>query len=114
MIDERMDALARRQHGLVSRAQLHQLGMTESAIRHRRHTGRLFGVEEGVYRLSGAFESPRRRAMAAVLGGGADALLSHTSAAALFGTPGFAIEPVTITVPRTRRRRSARRVEQSL
>jgi very-short-patch-repair endonuclease len=114
MIDERMDALARRQHGMVSRVQLHQLGMTESAIRHRRRAGRLFEVEEGVYRLSGALESPRRNAMAAVLGAGADALLSHTSAAALVGTPGFAIEPVTITVPRTRRRRSARRVEQSL
>jgi hypothetical protein len=67
-----------------------------------------------VYRLAGAIETPRRRAMAAVLAGGAGALLSYSSSAALDGLPGYTIDPVTISIPRVRRLVEGVRVEQSL
>ena len=114
MIDKRMDALAGGQHGAVARDQLRELGLTESAIRHRLRTGALLQVAEGVYRLNGAIESARLRAMAAVLGGGLGETLSHSSAAALLGLRGYSIEPIVITVPRSRRWRAPVRVEQSL
>jgi hypothetical protein len=114
MVDGRMDALVGTQHGVASRAQLHDLGLTVSAVRHRLRIGRLHEVEDGVYRLSGAVVTPKMLAMAAVLGGGPDAVLSHGSAAGLLGIPGFSIEPIVITVPRTRRRRGRGTVEQSL
>ncbi len=114
MIDVRMEALAAGQHGLVSHAQVVELGLTPSAIRHGCRTRRWHRVLPGVYRLSGAIETPQLRAMAAVLGGGRAAVLSHGSAAALLGLPGFAIDPVTISVPRSRRHLEGVRIEQSL
>src|SRR3954468_25052053 len=114
MVDGRMDALVGTQHGAASRAQLHDLGLTVSAIRHRLRAGRLHEVEDGVYRLGGAVVTPKMRAMAAVLGGGPQAVLSHGSAAGLLGIPGFSIEPIVITVPRKRRRRGGGNLEQSL
>jgi hypothetical protein len=114
MFDERMDALARAQHGLVARHQAVELGFTTEAIRHRRRTGQWRDVLGGVYRLSGAIETPRFHAMAAVLGGGPGAVASHRSAAALHGVPGFTIAPVVISIPRSRRVLEGVRVEQSL
>ena len=114
MFDERMEALAAQQHGLVSYWQARDLGLTESAIRHRRRTRLWRDVFKGVYRLTGVVETPHVRAMAAVLAGGRDAVLSHTSAAALLGLPGFTLDPVTITIPRSRRALEGVRVEQSL
>jgi hypothetical protein len=115
MVDERMEALASRQHGVISHDQAVAAGFTDSAIRHRRSTGRLVTVHPRVYRLSGALDSPELRAMSAVLAGGADAVLSHTSAAALFRLPGFTIDPIVVTIPRRWRRPMARvRIEQSL
>jgi hypothetical protein len=114
MDDERMEALGRTQHGLVARRQLRELGLTEAAIRHRIRSGRLRRVEEGVYRLSGAVNTPQLRAMAAVLGAGPEALVSQRSAAALLDMRGYEIDPVLVSVPRMRRRRAGGRVVQSL
>jgi hypothetical protein len=114
MFDERMEALASGQHGLLSYEQVIALGYSESAIQHRRRTGEWRNVFRGVYRLAGAADSPRLRAMAAVLGGGPEAILSHTSAAGLLSFPGFTIDPVTVSVPRSRRALPGVRVEQSL
>jgi hypothetical protein len=41
--------LARRQHGVLTRRDLHALGFSESAIRHRLATGRLHVIGRGVY-----------------------------------------------------------------
>ncbi len=109
-----MEARAAGQHGVVSYRQAVALGLTESAIQHRRRTGRWRNVFPGVYRLVGAVENPHLRAMAAVLWGGPDAILSHGSAAGLLGLPGFMIDPVTISIPRARRSLEGVRIEQSL
>jgi very-short-patch-repair endonuclease len=76
-------ALAERQHGVVSRAQLLELGVGGRAIDHRMELGRLRAVHRGVYRI-GLLSSDGRR-MAAVLACGPGAVLSHHSAAALWG-----------------------------
>ncbi len=114
MTDERMDALASRQHGLITHQQALGLGLTESAIRHRRRLGRLADVRRRVYRLPGAAQSPRLRALAAVVAAGSGAVLSHRSAAALHGIPGFSIEPLTVSIPRRRRSLAGVELEQSL
>lgn len=100
--------LARRQHGVVARRQLIQLGMSQEAIGHRLGNGRLHRLDRGVYAVGRPELTQHGRWMAAVLGCGATALLSHTSAAALWGIrPHREDEPIHITVrfasPRERR-----------
>jgi len=84
--------LVRRQHGVVSRRQLLELGYTPMAIRHRIKIGRLHPVRTGVYAVGRPQINREGRWMAAVLACGPEALLSHRSAAALWGfgeeTPG--------------------------
>lgn len=94
-------ALVRRQHGVVSRRQLLGLGVTAAGIRHRLRSGRLYPVMRGVYAV-GRPDVPRHgRLMAAVLACGVpEAMLSHRSAAELWGL----VEPrrgrpVDVSVP---------------
>lgn len=77
--------LARRQHGVVSRRQLLALEFSKSAIDHRVERGRLHVVAHGVYAVGWPQLTQKRRWMAAVLSCGEDAVLSHRSAAALWG-----------------------------
>ena len=78
-------ALARRQHGVVTRAQLHELGFTDEAIKHRVRRGRLHRVHDGVYAVGRRELTRHGRWMAAVVACGDGAVLSHASAAALWG-----------------------------
>lgn len=77
--------LARRQQGIVARRQLLALGFSKSAIEHRVGRGRLHVVAHGVYAVGWPQLTPERRWMAAVLACGERAMLSHRSAAALWG-----------------------------
>jgi very-short-patch-repair endonuclease len=77
--------LAGRQHGVVARSQLLALGMNEDAIQHRVERGRLHRLWRGVYAVGRSETSERGRWIGAVLRCGPDALLSHRSAAALWG-----------------------------
>src|SRR5881227_2459441 len=72
--------LAAKQHGLVTRGQLLDLGMDRRAIDRRVKSQRLKPVHTGVY-LLGPVMPALAREMAAVLACGADAVLSHRSAA---------------------------------
>ena len=76
--------LAGRQHGMVSLAQLLAAGLTRDGVRHRVARGWLTRLHRGVY-LVGPLRTPHSEAMAAVLACGAGALLSHASAAAIWG-----------------------------
>jgi very-short-patch-repair endonuclease len=74
--------LARRQHGVVSWAQLRELGMSAEAIRHRVAKGRLHRIYRGVYAVGRPELTAEGRLMAAVLRCGPRAALSHRSAGA--------------------------------
>jgi putative AbiEi antitoxin of type IV toxin-antitoxin system/uncharacterized protein DUF559 len=76
--------LATRQHGIVTRRQLLEHGLSVQAIKRRRANGRLHPVYRGVYVVGRPELSRLGRWMAAVLACGPGALLSHTSAAALW------------------------------
>jgi very-short-patch-repair endonuclease len=99
-------ALARRQHGVITRAQLLELGFGARSIEHRLGNGRLHPAGWGVYAVSWPDLTRRGEWMAAVLGCGPGAALSHNSAAAF-----LAIRPdrggaIEISVPASRRPRS--------
>lgn len=76
--------LARRQHGVVARAQLLERGLSQKAIKHRLATGRLHRVFRGIYAIGRPELTQRGRWMGAVLSCGPRAALSHRSAAALW------------------------------
>ncbi len=77
--------LARRQYGVLTHAQLVALGFGAKAIRHRLGSGRLHRIHRGVYAVGRRELSREGRWMAALLACGPDAILSHGSAAALWG-----------------------------
>lgn len=97
--------LANGQHGVVSRAQLLALGMSARSIEHRLRNGRLHLLRRGVYAVGRPTVGKRGYWMAAVLACGREALLSHRSAAALWGirrarTTAVRREDVHVVVPR--------------
>lgn len=81
---QRVWSLVRRQHGVISRKQLLALGFTPDAIKHRISIGRLHRVRGGVYSVGRPDLNGYGRWMAAVLACGRGAVLSHSSAAALW------------------------------
>lgn len=97
--------LVRRQHGVVARRQLLELGLGPRRIERRIASGRLHPVWRGVYAVGRPLLDRRGRWMAAVLACGPDAVLSHGSAAALWG---FGTERgglIDVSVPARRRSR---------
>ena len=95
--------MARRQHGIVNRVQLLDRGWTKEEIDWRIKAGRLHRIHPGVYSLAPRqLLSRRGRWMAAVLASGPEALLSHHSAAALWGIRGYS-GAAHVTVPRKSR-----------
>ncbi len=77
--------LAGRQHGVITRRQLLALGFDTRSIEHRLARGRLHPVMQGVYAVGWPQLTRERRWMAATLACGDGAVLSHRSAAALWG-----------------------------
>lgn len=77
--------LAAQQHGVVAHRQLSEMGVSHRAIEHRLAKGRLHRVRRGVYAVGRPQLTHRGCWMAAILSCGPDAVLSHGSAAALWG-----------------------------
>jgi very-short-patch-repair endonuclease len=96
-------ALAKRQHGVVSRRQLLALGLGPRTIGRRLEDGRLYRMHREVYALSDPLGSRNGHWMAAVLACGDGALLSHRSAAQLWGL--MRLRPASIDVSAARGRR---------
>lgn len=76
--------LARNQHAVISSEQLREIGYTRQAIHHRIRTGRLHPLHRGVYAVGRPYVTDHGRWAAAVIACGAGAVLSHSSAAALW------------------------------
>lgn len=94
-----MAELARRQHGVVARRQLLEIGLGRVAIVERLKHGYLHEVHRGVYVVGSRRISRKGMWMAAVLAGGEGTLLSHRSAARLWKLLPPAVERVEVTHP---------------
>jgi very-short-patch-repair endonuclease len=106
--DRRLAELAARQHGVVKRAQLHELGLSDGAIEGRASSGRLHRVHRGVFSVGHRLLTREGRLMAAVLACGPGSVLSHLSAAVLWGILRQEGPQAHVTVP-TRDGRKRRR-----
>jgi very-short-patch-repair endonuclease len=104
-IDRAIAELAKDQHGVVSRGQLVALGLGAKAIRYRLDRGRLHILYRSVYAVGHRDLSAEGWWMAAVLAGGEGAVLSHRSAAALWGVRKTMRAATDVTVGRHRRLR---------
>ena len=104
-VDRAVAEVAARQHGIVGRKQLRELGLGERAIDHRVQAGRLHRVHRAVYAVGHPLLTRDGRWLAAVLAGGEGAILSHRSAAELLGLLPPDEGPTEIIVPCDRRDR---------
>lgn len=98
-------AIATRQHGVVTRAQLEELGLSRRAIGRRISSGHLDPLYRGVYAVGHRAVSREGRWLAAVLAVGDGAVLSHRSAAALWGLRATARARIEVTTERALRSR---------
>jgi predicted transcriptional regulator of viral defense system len=93
-IDRVIGDMASRQHGVVARWQLGELGVGRGAIEGRMARGMLHRLHQGVYAVGHRASTVEGRWMAAVLAVGPDAALSHRSAGQL-----WRLLPISSTVP---------------
>lgn len=105
--------VAARQHGLVSGRQLVALGMTRSRISDATAVGKLYRVHRSVYAVGHPGSSPHARCLAAVLACGDGALLSHYSAAWLWGLNGGCGLVIDVVAPVPRHRRDGIRLHSA-
>lgn len=83
----------------MARRQLLALGLGEDAIDHRLSNGRLLRLERGVYAVGHAELRREGRMLAVVLAAGDGAVLSHRSAAGLWGLRPSGGSFVELTAP---------------
>jgi very-short-patch-repair endonuclease len=96
--DREIAALADRQHGVVG---TWQLGLDRRAISRRAAAGRLHRKHRGVYAVGRSELTPRGHWMAAALAYGPDAVISHRTAAALWGI-GTSTWKIDVTTPHSK------------
>lgn len=106
-------ALADRQHGFAARRQLLAMGVGRRAIGHAIETGRLHVWHRGVYAVGHRAVKREGRWMAAVLAVGPGAVLSHRTAAALWGIGPGARAAIEVTVDRKVKSREGIEVHQA-
>jgi len=113
-VDLRIALIAGEQHGIVTTAQLVEVGLTKSAISQRSQRGRLHRLHRGVYAVGHEGLGNEGRWMAAVLACGVGAALSHGAAAVHWGLLRPLDGPIDVTVPTQngRRRRNGIRVHR--
>ena len=108
--DERLARLATRQQGVVSVGQLYEMGFDQFAVARRVQAGRLHRLHRGVYAVGHKTLNRNARYLAAVLAAGDGAVLSHRSAAILWGIHRSDAAKIDVTVPRTCGFRSTRTI----
>lgn len=106
-LDDQIEALATRQYALVATWQLDGLGAGSTEISRLRRGARWRPITPRVLALRGVADSADRSLMAAVLDASPGAVVSHLSAAAMWGAPGFRTAPVHLSRHRGVSRRSS-------
>src|SRR4051794_607753 len=101
-----MAALAARQHGVVARTQLADLGLGRHEIGRLLARGRLHPLHRGVYAVGHRKVTGLGVWTAGVLAAGEGAVLSHRSAGALWGVREWSSQRVEVSAPRRRRARA--------
>jgi very-short-patch-repair endonuclease len=96
-------AVARRQHGCVTVTQARELGLSSARWKRLLREGLLVPQRRGVARLVGFEAAPMATITAAFLVAGLDAIVSHTSAALVWGAPVVGDDPVHLIIPSRRR-----------
>jgi predicted transcriptional regulator of viral defense system len=92
------------QHGVITLDQLEARGLTVQAVHERLLVGRLHRIHQRVYSLTPGVMTQRAEFMAAVLACGPEAVLSHRSAAYLWGLVEERQKPIDVTAPNRRGR----------
>jgi predicted transcriptional regulator of viral defense system len=103
-VNAELGRLAVVQNGVVTSEQLARLGLDDQAVAKRVARGGLHRIHQRVYSLTPTVMTERGRFMAAVLACGSDAVLSHRSAAYLWGLVDKWEEPIDVTAPNRRGR----------
>ena len=103
-MDREIAALAARQHGVVSCAQLLELDVSDDEIRGRLARGSLHSLHHGVYAVGHRAVTREGQLLAAVLAAGPNAALSHASAAELWALPAPRAQDIEV-IARSRRGR---------
>jgi very-short-patch-repair endonuclease len=113
--DRSIASMAARQHGVISTAQLRAAGIGDQGISKRTKAGGLHRLHRGVYAVGHTKLSFEGRCMAAVLALGQGAVVSHRSAAALWGMLKPHPGPIEVTVQGSggRRKRRGIRIHRS-
>jgi very-short-patch-repair endonuclease len=112
--DAALARLAADQHGVVGVAQLRHLGLTKQDVSYRVAVGRLHPVLRGVYAIGHPQIGQRGWFAAALLAIGAEAVLSHRAAAAVWGFRRWDGGRIDITTSRRVRRRDHLQLHSSL
>lgn len=98
--DDAIRRLASRQGNHMTHGQLAAIGLTRSALAHRRQTGMLALVRRNLYRFAGAAPTPMDRLWAAFLHAGPRSAIAYDSAAAHWGQPGYDLLPAHVLLHR--------------
>src|SRR5215213_4104627 len=104
-MDARIAAVAGRQHGVITTAQLRAAGLTDAAMYKRVAAGRLHPLYRGVYAAGHDRLSQEGRWMAATLAAGPGAALSHEAAAKHWKIWRRKVTGIDVIVPGQRRAR---------
>ena len=98
--------IAARQHGVVARRQLLEVGWTYGQVDWLVRSGQWTRVTPAVLRRSGSPSTDRQAAVEAVLDAGVGSRISHLSAAHLWGRSGCPLRPFTVVRASGSRRQS--------
>jgi very-short-patch-repair endonuclease len=111
-VEEELARIASVSHGVVTRVQVLDAGVTDDEIRWRLGRGGLLRVHRGVYRVGHRAPSTEATYLAAVLAAGEGALLSGRAAAHLLGILKGTAPPAEV-IARTERRIAGVRTRRS-
>jgi very-short-patch-repair endonuclease len=107
-----VQALAGRQHGIVTWEQLRAAGLSRREIERRVEAGWLIRLHKGVYAVGHTALTNHSHLLAAVYACGPEALASHRAAGALWGIL-RGDQPIEVTAPRGRKPRKGMTVHRS-